>query len=429
MKMVTTIAYKNMKHYKSRNILTGIAILLTTLLLYLVPTIGLDMVGAQFAMVNEVYPRWHCLIRDVDRETATKLAAHHDVLTSGLRSDVGYWAGLDVDVSMMYMDENGLDLYQIKLEEGSLPRRENEIVVSRKLLQAAGLTGEIGDTIRFSYQPLSEDGLGYVKEGEFIISGFYQEQQEEPTAFSSFVSREFAEKHIPADQIKYRFLFQVGAEENVTTDDVEDIIKGITEQFGIDEEQVRVNDEYLAANYVDPTTIPVIAVIMLIIVIAGIITIYSIYYVGMADAAGKGGTHAVFEFLQQRPEHYGGDDAPADKRRANSTLSCVHLSAGGSRKPCHRILLVAQTHENGGEGVGNRCDAPAGRPVRQEKEQKGPQELWGIECSESIAHLPDRQQEKYGSHSCVHGHHGRFVHGDCDGALVRQSGREREQRY
>ncbi len=283
MKMVTTIAYKNMKHYKSRNILTGIAILLTTLLLYLVPTIGLDMVGAQFAMVNEVYPRWHCLIRDVDRETATKLAAHHDVLTSGLRSDVGYWAGLDVDVSMMYMDENGLDLYQIKLEEGSLPRRENEIVVSRKLLQAAGLTGEIGDTIRFSYQPLSEDGLGYVKEGEFIISGFYQEQQEEPTAFSSFVSREFAEKHIPADQIKYRFLFQVGAEENVTTDDVEDIIKGITEQFGIDEEQVRVNDEYLAANYVDPTTIPVIAVIMLIIVIAGIITIYSIYYVGMAE--------------------------------------------------------------------------------------------------------------------------------------------------
>ena len=283
MNMVTTIAYKNMKHYKSRNILTGIAIFLTTLLLFLVPTIGMDMVGAQFAMVNEVYPRWHCLIRDVDQETATKLAAHHDVSTSGLRADVGMWAGLDVDVSMMYMDENGLDLYLIELEEGRLPQKEQEIVVSRKLLKAAGLTGEIGDTIRFSYQPLSGDGLDYAKEGEFVICGFYREQQEEPTAYNSFVSREFAEKNIPADQIRYRFLFQVGAEENVTTDDVEDIIKGITEQFGIDEEQVRVNNEYLAANYVDPTTIPVIAVIMLIIVIAGIITIYSIYYVGMAE--------------------------------------------------------------------------------------------------------------------------------------------------
>ncbi len=44
---------------------------------------------------------------------------------------------------------------------------------------------------------------------------------------------------------------------------------------------MNINKEYLAANYVDPATIPVIVGIMLIVVLAGIITIYSVYYVSM----------------------------------------------------------------------------------------------------------------------------------------------------
>ena len=44
MSMVRRIAVQNMKYHKSKNILIGIAIFLTTLLLFLVPTIGKDMI-------------------------------------------------------------------------------------------------------------------------------------------------------------------------------------------------------------------------------------------------------------------------------------------------------------------------------------------------------------------------------------------------
>lgn len=44
MKMTTRVAYCNMRHYKSKNILIGIAIILTTLLLFVIPSIGKDMV-------------------------------------------------------------------------------------------------------------------------------------------------------------------------------------------------------------------------------------------------------------------------------------------------------------------------------------------------------------------------------------------------
>ena len=49
MKMTTRVAYDNMKYYKSRNILIGIAIVLTTLLLLVIPTVGKGMADYQFA--------------------------------------------------------------------------------------------------------------------------------------------------------------------------------------------------------------------------------------------------------------------------------------------------------------------------------------------------------------------------------------------
>ena len=52
MSMVFKIALSNMKYHKSKNILTGIAIFLTTLLLFLVPTMGMDLINSQKAAVN-----------------------------------------------------------------------------------------------------------------------------------------------------------------------------------------------------------------------------------------------------------------------------------------------------------------------------------------------------------------------------------------
>ena len=57
----------------------------------------------------------------------------------------------------------------------------------------------------------------------------------------------------------------------------------LAEQFGIREQDYKVNEDYLWANYVDPSFLPIIAGIMFIIILAGIITIYSIYYISMGD--------------------------------------------------------------------------------------------------------------------------------------------------
>lgn len=283
MKMTTRVAYCNMRHYKSKNILIGIAIILTTLLLFVIPSIGKDMVEVNFAVINKIYPTWHALYRNVDESTVMKLAAHHDVKTYGLRSDAGYMNLEDATVSMMYMDRTGMELYKVKLKEGQLPQKENDIVVSKGILEALGQNGKIGDTITVPYQILKDDGLDYTKEKDFRICGFLadNESSKEQKQYTSLVSEAFLKAEIPVEQVKYRFLLQVNGQKGNTTADYTETIQNIARQFGISEDDMNINKEYLAANYVDPATIPVIGGIMLIVVLAGIITIYSVYYVSM----------------------------------------------------------------------------------------------------------------------------------------------------
>lgn len=283
MKMTTRVAYCNMRHYKSKNILIGVAIILTTLLLFVIPSIGKDMVEVNFAVINKIYPTWHALYRNVDESTVMKLAAHHDVKTYGLRSDAGYMNLEDATVSMMYMDRTGMELYKVKLKEGQLPQKENDIVVSKGILEALGQNGKIGDTITVPYQILKDDGLDYTKEKDFRICGFLadNESSKEQKQYTSLVSEAFLKAEIPVEQVKYRFLLQVNGQKGNTTADYTETIQNIARQFGISEDDMNINKEYLAANYVDPATIPVIVGIMLIVVLAGIITIYSVYYVSM----------------------------------------------------------------------------------------------------------------------------------------------------
>lgn len=283
MKMTTRVAYCNMRHYKSKNILIGIAIILTTLLLFVIPSIGKDMVEVNFAVINKIYPTWHALYRNVDESTVMKLAAHHDVKTYGLRSDAGYMNLEDATVSMMYMDRTGMELYKVKLKEGQLPQKENDIVVSKGILEALGQNGKIGDTITVPYQILKDDGLDYTKEKDFRICGFLadNESSKEQKQYTSLVSEAFLKAEIPVEQVKYRFLLQVNGQKGNTTADYTETIQNIARQFGISEDDMNINKEYLAANYVNPATIPVIVGIMLIVVLAGIITIYSVYYVSM----------------------------------------------------------------------------------------------------------------------------------------------------
>lgn len=285
MKMDTRVAISNMKYHKGKNVIIGIAILLTSFLLFLVPTMGYDLINGQFTVVNEIYPTWHAIIRNIDSETAEKISNYHDIDECGLRSDIGYINCDDAKISLMTLDDTALSLYRISIDEGKFPEKENEIVVSPGILKAMGIEAKIGDTIKLPYQVYRNGGLDYTQEKEFVISGFMadSEANNKQKVYTAFASKEFLFNEVSEDDISWYAVIRIVGKNNAVKKDIEKNIYDMADQFGVDKEEVGLNGDYLMANYIDPSVIPIIAVIMIIIVLAGIITIYSIYYVNMPE--------------------------------------------------------------------------------------------------------------------------------------------------
>lgn len=283
MKIVTRTAFSNIRTNKNRNILIGIAIFLTTLLLFVIPGIGFGIVNLEFAAVNKAYPTFHGLYRDVKPETVQELQASNRLETIGLRCDPAVMMNDEYSISMLFVDKVCADLNKFELAEGNFPERENEIVVSKGILKVMGLEGKIGDTIHIPYQRMTKDGLDFGSEKDFVICGMMEDTKanEERKNYTALVSKAFAKQILPAEELFYRVYFRIPAQTAGTTDGMEEEMKDIAADFGIDEDNYRENTEYLAANYVDPSVVPAIVMIMLVVVLAGVITIYSIYYVSM----------------------------------------------------------------------------------------------------------------------------------------------------
>ena len=105
MKMVIKASIANFKYNRGRNILVGIAVCLTTLLLFLVPGAAQAMVKLEFAAINEIYPTWHVVLRNVDSDIAEQVRVREDVETVGLRCDVGMIPADQATISLTALDQ------------------------------------------------------------------------------------------------------------------------------------------------------------------------------------------------------------------------------------------------------------------------------------------------------------------------------------
>lgn len=285
MNTVTRTALANVKQNKSRNVLSGAAVILTTLLIFIVLTVGYDSITIRFAGVNASYPTYQAMFRQVTQESADALKSHADLETVGLREDFGQVVsgGSDTLILMMAMDSEALTLNKVELDEGRFPEKGNEAVIYRSMLDVLGIQADIGDEITLPFQLYENEGLGFQQEDSFVISGFLDgsDTAQENSSYIVLSSMEYMENSIPADQREYRVMMRLKNADNMTSDAIEDTFKEIGKDFGVNEENTVTNDEYLLANYVDPSFLAGITVIIIIVILAGILTIYSIYYVSM----------------------------------------------------------------------------------------------------------------------------------------------------
>ena len=285
MNIVTKTALANFRRNKSRNVLVGVAVLLTTILLTAVPMVLFGGFTVENEAIKEIYPTYHAMYRNVDEKTAEKMEEDSRIKEIGLREDPAYMIAKDDDVviSMVYADKMVCRENRLKLTKGRLPEKKDEIVVTKGLLKKMGLEGEIGDRITVPYQVSEDEGLSLAHESEFTITGFQPDskESEEKGIYSAMVSKAFADSVIPKGQHAYRLYVKLDGVERKTTDQIEEMIREIGDDYGIKERDVVENSDMLIATYKDPAIYMGLAGFLLVTVLAGVITIYSIYYVSM----------------------------------------------------------------------------------------------------------------------------------------------------
>ena len=287
MKMINRVALANTKYHKGKNLLSGIAIILTSVLVFLITSIGLGVVNVQNAAVNKVYPTWHAMYRQVSEENMGKIAQHDLIGEYGLRQDVGESVlNKDDFILISYLDNGAQKLAKQTFTKGHAPKKGNDAVLSRDALKTLGYpNAKTGDTIKIPIQIYEADGMGLQQEKTFRLTGFSPDikNQNDEKIFSMLVSKDFMEEVIPKKHRSYRMMIRLNETAATSTDAIKEQVKEIGKNFDVTEDNIVENSDYLFANYIDPAFYSGMAIIVGIILIAGALTIYSIYYVSLIN--------------------------------------------------------------------------------------------------------------------------------------------------
>ena len=264
----------------------GAAIALTAFLLTAAPTVILGFITIQNQAVNQYYPTFHAMFRDVDSQTAKKLLADERVEQAGLREDVAAMycdRDPDVRITMLSIDQAAAELSRQELAEGHLPKKAEEIVVSKGVLEAMGLEGTVGDRIQVPFRP---NGGSETRESrEFTISGMVADSEISirDSLYFCFVSDAFVREILTEDERQYRIYLRLAGADGMITDAIQEQIETLGGEYGVEKNEIILNGEYLMANYVDPATYSGLGLMMALIALTGALTIYGIYYVSMLD--------------------------------------------------------------------------------------------------------------------------------------------------
>lgn len=287
------LAWQRLRYNKSRTLLTGIAILLTTMLLTAIGTVGV----ASFDMNRQIYSLsdYHASFNGLTPKQVQTLSSHiriEALQTSETFADIknGKMNGVLTYTDVLRDDRakaTDNSMHALTLEEGHYPEAENEICSSPVFFRRVGAEPVVGGKVTLSFRV---NGKGEIQTKDFIISGLMPDMEidegidDSRLMWAAFVSKALLQAYEDAGLYAAEpdATLRVYGEEELTFDEMEDRILSVAADIGLEETHVNLNKEYLS-TVTDPGTeiIAIIAGICLIVILFSALVIYSIYYVGV----------------------------------------------------------------------------------------------------------------------------------------------------
>lgn len=290
---IPNLALQRLRYNKSRTLLTGIAILLTTMLLTAIGTVGVAILD----MNRQIYSLsdYHASFNGLTPEQVEILSSHLRVEaldTSETFADIsnGKMNGVLTYTDVLRDDRSETadnSTHGLTLEEGHYPEAENEICSSPIFFRRMGVEPVLGSKMTLSFRV---NGKGEILTDEFTISGLLPDMEidegidDSRLMWAAYVSKAVLQKYADSGlyQSEPSATLRVYGEDELSFDEMEDRILSVAADIGLDEMYVNLNKEYLSTVTNPGTeTIAIIAMICLVVILFSALVIYSIYYVGV----------------------------------------------------------------------------------------------------------------------------------------------------
>lgn len=289
---VLGLALSKLRYNKSRTLLTGIAIMLTTMLLMAIGTVGV----ATFDMNRQIYALsdYHASFSGLTPEQVQILSSHIQVealSTNETFADIsnGKMNGVLYSEETLRDDRADTDngIHAQEPAEGHYPESEDEICSSPIFFRRVGAEPVVGGKVTLSFRV---NGKGKILTKEFTISGLLPDVEidedidDSRLMWAAQVSKALLSEYEASGLYKPEptATLRVYGEDELTYGEMEERILSVASDIGLDETDVNLNKEYLFTA-TDPGTevIAVVAGISLIVMLFSALVIYSIFYVGV----------------------------------------------------------------------------------------------------------------------------------------------------
>ena len=285
---VFALAVSKLRYHRSRTILTGIAILLTTTLLMTIGTSAIALLDMDRQMAKAM-GNDHAAFRLTSAEQLATLSNHINVESL---ETIETFAEIIDDKTNAFLScretvKEGLYFYGLLPAEGHFPEKEDEICAVPAFFERMGAEPVIGGKVTLAFRV---NGKGEIQTREFTISGLLPKREiisdidDSRISWSAYVSKPLLAEYEAAGAYKpvyYTYLRFYG-EDYLSYNEIMDEIKSTAADIGLDKESISYNREYLI-TMTDPgtETMSIVAVISLIVIIFSALVIYSIYYVSV----------------------------------------------------------------------------------------------------------------------------------------------------
>ena len=266
------LAKKSLQSEKRRNLMVVIAVALAAFLICFTGIVSTSLTQMQRNQVVDTYEAVWLGVEENDIETLKGLPEFERVggyyMLGEELSEQGYHASyVYCDAQMM---EIGRD--QMKLLEGNLPQKANEVVVSEYFLSTYGNNAKIGDTVTLDTESFH---------GDYVVTGIMDSVNEkEANTCAIILSKAALTEWKGFDPAGYRAYVHFKNSDQLGEELITSYCREIAEEYQLPNPSM--NNKYFAYASKSFDFLPIVGVIV-IVLIGGYIVIQSIFRISIND--------------------------------------------------------------------------------------------------------------------------------------------------